>query len=775
MATAHCATPRRVKRFLTWQVPIQSMLITLIGLAYGVVLVLNIATFFTPPRISFVLSTPAAGQAHVAWVLPGGVLWASGVRRGDAVVTVDGHTPGGQHAGLWVGRRVQVRTATGRVVHVAAATAQQSSTWPLLVLSPWFLLLGMLVIKRTSQLAVGRATYNLFAAIAFAFALAPSVDRDGVAATVAELAAVPLLAAYFVHFFLTFPLPRGGTALRIGLLVPPLLSLAVSLVALGWPQFYDGAFLLRLVVLLAYLVLGSGLLVYSFSTAREREARRGLTIISAGTVASFAPFLALYVAPSLLNRPAILAPENAILALTLLPVSFAYAILRHHVLDVPLLQRWLVYGVLGGGSLAVCTVVVSVVYAWHWLVLPEPWRSLVTGALVILCVGVPVNRIKQYLDRLIFKDSYDYRASLQGLSQDLSAVSDLNTLTISLPATLRRLMNLDFAVLLIHDGVDFYAHGSAGAYQPAMDPALVDAARQVQGAPQVAPLEFGYLNVLFVPLRTHDALVGYLCLGPKSSGEPFRTEDRDLLATLSGHLAAIVRNAYLVDDLRAKVAKLEEQRTMLDKLNDRLQDTQEEERTRLAADIHDEPLQTALHLQRQLAVAGDHGFPIEEYAGLSQMVVDQLRSVCTAMRPSALDDLGLPAALDLLTLELGERASVPIVLDAEVVDLALSPATTLVLYRAAQEALNNSLRHAHAHLVRVTLGRQGDMMELCVADDGIGFTVPSHLIPLVAEGHLGLAGLHERVQRAGGQLVVTSAPGKGTVVRVRVALEGVAV
>lgn len=83
------------------------------------------------------------------------------------------------------------------------------------------------------------------------------------------------------------------------------------------------------------------------------------------------------------------------------------------------------------------------------------------------------------------------------------------------------------------------------------------------------------------------SLVGHLCLGPKTSGEPFRTLDRDLLATLSRHLATFVRNIQLADDLRRKLKTL-------DTLNDRLEHAREAERSRLAADLHDEPLQTAL-------------------------------------------------------------------------------------------------------------------------------------------------------------------------------------
>lgn len=774
MASAYLALHRAAPRW-TWRPRTHAMLIAMVNLAFGVALVLNLTTLFSPPRLSIGLS---AGPARVAWVLPGSALWQRGVRPGDRVIALDGRVPRQQETGLWSGERVRVQTAVGPVAVDAAMAQHDRSTWPLLLLSPVFLLLGTLVVLRTSRPAVGAATYNLFAATAFTLVLAPSVDHDEVVATVIQLAMIPLLATFFVRFFLTFPTSRGTASLRAALFALPLASLLLSLAALLWPYLFAGAYLVRLAVLLAYLLAGIGLLGYSLATARDRDTRRGLIIISAGTVLGLLPLIVLYAIPSLLHWPVLMAPEHAILALAVLPASFAYAILRHHVLDVPLLQRWLVYGILWGAFLVAGTLVV---YARHWLpitTLPEPGQSLVFAALAILLIGVPAgwlhSRLRRSVDRLIFKDSYDYRASLQELSRDLSMVSDFDVLGTSLPGTLCHLMNLDFAAILVRDGDGLSARGVAGAYQPAMLPALAAAAREVADAPRVMSLAYGYLNVLFVPLRTRDERVGYLCLGPKASGEPFRAEDRDLLATLSGHLAAIVHNVSLTDDLHEKIDMLEQQRSMLDTLNVRLQNAHEEERMRLVADIHDEPLQTALHLQRQLANEGERDPRLMQHAALSQVVIDQLRSVCTAMRPSILDDLGLQAALDLLTFELGERAGAPIALNADTADLTLAPAAELVLYRAAQEALNNCLRHAHARTIEVTLERGDDMVELRVTDDGDGFTVPDTLSPLVTEGHLGLAGLQERVQQAGGSLKVSSSIGEGTVVCVCLPLEGMA-
>ncbi len=597
-------------------------------------------------------------------------------------------------------------------------------------------------------------------------------------ATAVEFAAVTLFAPGFVAFCLAFPVRRGGMRARALVAVLPLATILLYLAALMLPNLYAVAAYLRLAILLTYLLLGAGLLIHAFVTVRDRQARRGLLIISAGTAASVLPFLTLYLAPTLLHRPALLAPEQAILGLTLLPLSLTYAILRHRALDVHLLQRWLVYGLLGGGLVMAYA---AVVFAWNLYLgtLPEPARSLVLCAvlatLAVILFGPLYGRARRGLDRLIFKDRYEYRTALQGISRDLMAMSDVDAVGAALPRSIRRLMNLDFAVLLVCKGQESVVGGVSGADDPALLGALAAAHECGDGAePRIVSLGHGYLMVALIPLRTHDALVGHLCLGPKVSGEPYGADDQALLATLSGHLAAIVRNIQFVADLRATIGDLHAQRQAVEALNGRLERTREEERARLAADLHDEPLQTALDIQRRLAAAHTRFPAAAAYDARLQTLIDQLRALCVRMRPAALDQLGLHAALDLLAMDVGERGDVLIGLSpsTELDGAALSPAAELVLYRAAQEALTNSLRHGRPREVMMTLQRHGDTVRLCVADDGSGFICPANLDDLAERGHLGLAGLRQRVRYSGGRFVVSSTPGRGTTVRVDLPLEG---
>ena len=143
--------------------------------------------------------------------------------------------------------------------------------------------------------------------------------------------------------------------------------------------------------------------------------------------------------------------------------------------------------------------------------------------------------------------------------------------------------------------------------------------------------------------------------------------------------------------------------------------------------------------------------------------------------PPALDDLGLAAALDVLAQSQGALTEVPIVVDTdeEVAGVLLSLAVELVLYRTAQEAITNALRHACPTSIRISLRLQAGMAQLVVIDDGTGFKVPDRFDSLAAQGHLGLVGLDQRVRQAGGQLTVFSILGLGTTLQVDLPLQPV--
>jgi two-component system, NarL family, sensor histidine kinase UhpB len=194
---------------------------------------------------------------------------------------------------------------------------------------------------------------------------------------------------------------------------------------------------------------------------------------------------------------------------------------------------------------------------------------------------------------------------------------------------------------------------------------------------------------------------------------------------------------------------------------------QEEERARVARDLHDEVNQSLTGVLLRLEAARDKAPPeldaeLAETRGLANQAMQELLQLARQLRPTALDDLGLKAALAGQVEQLARHGELRATFEAEGDFSDLDDDVQLVVYRVAQEALANAARHSEADSVRVELRRHGEGVELVVADDGRGFAFAE------AERGLGLLGMRERALLAGGDVQITSRPGEGTIVRLRI-------
>ncbi len=145
-----------------------------------------------------------------------------------------------------------------------------------------------------------------------------------------------------------------------------------------------------------------------------------------------------------------------------------------------------------------------------------------------------------------------------------------------------------------------------------------------------------------------------------------------------------------------------------------------------------------------------------------------IRNVTNDLRPSLLDDLGLLPALRSLVADFAERRGVKVTLDAPGSLPVLSDEAEVAIFRALQESLSNVARHAGDAPAQVEIQTSDGEIRLRVADQGPGFGGEPALARLEAEGHLGLAGMRERITALGGDLVVDSSPGAGVVILIRI-------
>jgi two-component system NarL family sensor kinase len=236
-------------------------------------------------------------------------------------------------------------------------------------------------------------------------------------------------------------------------------------------------------------------------------------------------------------------------------------------------------------------------------------------------------------------------------------------------------------------------------------------------------------------------------------------------------LVLLVGAFWLLHSRRARlVAQLEAAQRERAHLLDRTVAIAESERMRIAADLHDGPIQQltaiAMRVDRATARLGrgdvDGGAALleEVRTGLTTEMAS-LRRLMSELRPPAIDERGIGAALrDCAAQVLGETG-VAFAVSASVAPTAVAPESEAVVYRVAREALANVRKHAGATAVAIVVETCGDHLRLVVSDDGCGFDVDRPADGLPGD-HLGIPGMRERTESVGGRLEITASPGAGT-------------
>lgn len=259
-------------------------------------------------------------------------------------------------------------------------------------------------------------------------------------------------------------------------------------------------------------------------------------------------------------------------------------------------------------------------------------------------------------------------------------------------------------------------------------------------------------------------VVNLLCQ-PEHLIEP---NDLEMLATIGTHISEIVANAWL----RLKLTEKEQARQVL---LESLVEAQEEERGRLARELHDgagQMLTSLLVRIKTLEKESDTPALQSRLQSLLDMVsetIEQVRELSYRLRPAALEEFGLPVALTILVDEMTESSGIAARFLSDLANNSLPPGIEVTLYRIAQEALTNVVRHARASSVQIALSQENNIIMMSIKDDGCGFD--PHLITAVSQQrHLGLISMSERAAIAGGSFTLESIPGKGTTLLVRVPL-----
>jgi len=246
--------------------------------------------------------------------------------------------------------------------------------------------------------------------------------------------------------------------------------------------------------------------------------------------------------------------------------------------------------------------------------------------------------------------------------------------------------------------------------------------------------------------------------------DPFAALDDSFLVSLGTQLGSALDAAELV-------SRLQERTTALTRLSTRVVRHDENERRRLSRELHDETAQVFAALKLQLGLLQERGDPgavpgLDRALSLLDEGMTSIRSVTETLRPAVLDELGLLPALRSLIADFTTRSSLAVHADLPVDNWRLQTDAELALYRSLQESLTNTLRHASATSLRVTLARSDGQVTLTVADDGVGLSESRSSVAFEQNGRRGLNGMHDRIAALGGSLAVLNPPQGGVEVRV---------
>jgi len=430
-------------------------------------------------------------------------------------------------------------------------------------------------------------------------------------------------------------------------------------------------------------------------------------------------------------------------------------------------------------------------------------------------------RMRQWTDRLLYNNWYDYRNVVAGLGKTLREAPDPDTLIEQLVRRPVELMGLRGAALFLADESDLLNLKSYAGYESLPETAMHIAAEaplakllsqetgpvttsdvwQRLANESLSHAEQTWLNAEFaqiwLPLVFQQEFHGVLVLGANKKRGDFFTQDLAILETLAHQIAPVAHSFRLMETLRrqaGEIALLQDERraTSHHRLTDR-----EEERKRLARDLHDQLLQELFALNIALQTTArlvNNASAAEQLAAMRQQVirlVDQVRDLCSELRPPELDATDLVNAIHSYTRGLVNRwenvqvvgdlydiygetfqPSLTITLDLDYKSVDLDSTVAIALFRVYQESLNNIWKHAAAKNVWVSQRFRQGKIELHIRDDGRGFVAPDRLSQLIRQDHFGLVGMQEQMTAIGGKVQITSQPGAGTEVFAWALLQG---
>ena len=702
------------------------------------------------PTMDFLLDGYDSSTVHS--VAPGGYADVAGLEAGDVILTVD-DIP----FALWyepeIGKThiLRVERRGEQFALAVSATRIFQLNYPSLlsavIVSLAFWAVGTLLFLRRFWHAEIRLLFLLsqVVAVTILFPLsyrAPWEPPDWSMSL--SVASFNLAAPLLLHYALSYP-ARLGDAIwrRLGL------GLAYLLASLAFGVWlFDHRLGMPLSILFFSLTSTTAIIciLYVYQYRASPANRRRTRVVVFGTLVAALPSILLYLLPSAFRTQHLLPEWLIALFLLVAPISYLYATLRYNLFGIDrLLNRTLVYLIL---SLGIFVVYLAPYLFLYQYISDNLFIQLTFIFALTLWVGFTFDwmrkRAQRLVDKIFYGGWYNYPVVVETVSNALARSNTRGGVVDVLARQLPELMRLKNSSLWI---------GSENATFPGLKPSQSQA-------------RFRFKFQSEIPAQW--------TVGLHRDGDDLSDADQRILRTVAQQAEIALNNAFMIETLRQQLDEIRASREALAQIQHRLLISREEERSRLARDLHDGPIQSLIGLNIQLGLLlntkelnTSTADTFKEMRSEIRQLSSELRQVCTELRPPMLDTLGLGAAIRALVEEWAKQNGVD-------VQLNLSPnanfrslpeEVAVNFYRVAQETLTNIGKHAQAKRVEFALSYEKNRLKMTIRDDGLGFAAPITMHGLTAQKHFGLAGMKERMEQIGGQWTLNSAPNSGTTVQ----------
>lgn len=590
----------------------------------------------------------------------------------------------------------------------------------------------------------------LIGATAWSLGLQVADVVGGVAFWLFQVSTVPVFLTYWAsvaHFAAVFPTPLPLTRRRWFV---PVLYGASPVVLLGAALVLGSrvdAPLVRLATLVpltgaqASLFLGLALITLIVQSRRApgRAGRQQVRWVVLAALVVGAAGLALYLLPPLWGAAA-LSPNAMGVVATVFPLAVAIAVLHHKLFDIDtLINRTLVYGSLTfaiGAAYVLAVTALGVAFQTRGGVGP----ALLATGIVAIAFQPLRERLQWAVNRLMYGERDDPAAVLARLGARLEGTLAPDRVLPTLVATVAEALRLPYVAIERHDPKGMRTVAT-------------------HGHPDRAPERF--------PLAYRGEAIGDLVVEPRGPDEAFAANEVALLETIARQASVAAYALRATDDLRRS--------------RERLVAAREEERRRLRRELHDGlgPVLASLTLKLDAASnvldrdVGAARALLQDLRTHVQDAIGDLRTVVHALRPPALDDLGLVGALREQA-QRSEHAGLRVSFDAPDALPTVPAAVEVAAFRVVQEALTNVVRHAAARRAWVTLAIADVALMVSVEDDGVGIGRHAVRDGAGGAGGVGLGSMRERAIELGGSFDVVGRFGGGTRLVASFPLDGAA-